>query len=534
MAFSIDEGFAYASRLRGRPEEINPSDWIIDWSDAPWPFKLYASGQPIRLTSGYPPWLGISEHTPHSLDAVGRMLFYAAGCTRVRSTPGGIAKSGPERPQPVNRDAQLSVRRALASGGGMYPAEMYIYARMVPELPVGLYHYNPASHTLLDLGLPVSDYAVAEALGIEDPSVLPSVVVIITNYFWKNFYKYGDFSYRLGAVDLGVALGRLHRLGRHAFGSVSAYFRFNDCQLNALLGLDGLEESAYVTLLLGTGQPLSRIETASVRAAPQTDLPAPQQLFTRQRSKRIKRSRDFDAMHQSVLSRCAILETGYAATTDHARTLPTPTIDIKLPQVAPLELEHVRNAILHRTSNGDLFTGDSVSANLLAMCLHEAEDALRQVRATAPDRCLPVPHLYCTVQRVEGIPAGVYSYHPASHTLTLIQPGYFGLALQAALRVRNINIDLSAFTIHVIDQLDFRDHPWGNRTYRVQQMCAGVVLDAVMVASSALGAGSHALLGFDTVQIDQLYKLDTSLGALAQICVGAARLGPYLEASVVA
>lgn len=528
MVFTVDEGFAYASRLRGSPQDINPPDWVIDWADAPWPFKVYSGGQRIRLGGGLPAWVPEIGQPQGDLAGLGWMLFYAAGCTRVRWTPEGLIQSAPERPLPLNRAAHLSVRRATASGGAMYPAEIYVCTRAIGGLPAALYHYDPAGHELLNLSYSISDQELCEALRIPEPSELRQTVLIITNYFWKNFYKYGDFSYRLGAVDLGVALGRLHRLGALIFGEARAHFGFNDRLVNELLGVEGLDESAYVVLTLGSAGPASRDGLP--------DRPANADvcgLTVRQRSRVIKRSRDFDAMHRSVVEGGEALIpappdcNGTQTDQDHGSV-------ISLPSVGSLSFEDLRGAILRRTSNGDLFTGEAIERVTLAACLQHAQDAIGRLRASTPDTHLPAPDLYCIVLRVVGVAAGAYRYDASTHALVPIRLGSFGAELQATLRIGNINLDLSACIIHVVDRLDFRDHAWGNRAYRVQQMVVGAALDAVMLAASAYGVGSHPLLGFDAVRADRLYALDTTpRGTLAQICVGTVHRGLSLEGSIV-
>jgi SagB-type dehydrogenase family enzyme len=147
---------------------------------------------------------------------------------------------------------------------------------------------------------------------------------------------------------------------------------------------------------------------------------------------------------------------------------------------------------------------------------------------------LPHPQLYCIVQRVQDIEAGVYKYQASTHTLIPIRTGHFSKDLQTALYGRNVNIELGAYTLHIADTLDFRESIWGNRAYRIQQMLVGAALDTVMLVSSDRKASSHALLGFNAELIDRLYALDDSpCGVLAQICVGTARRGLYREGSLI-
>lgn len=170
----------------------------------------------------------------------------------------------------------------------------------------------------------------------------------------------------------------------------------------------------------------------------------------------------------------------------------------------------------------------------LAVSLQETHKALQHLHKCFDANFLPSPLLYCIVQNVQGIEAGSYKYQASTHSLMPIRIGYFGADLQKAFYARNVNMQLSAYTIHIVDILDFRKSPYGNRTYRMQQMQVGAALDTIMLLSSACNAGSHVQLGFNAKLIDQMYALDDSpYGAQAQICVGTVRHGLYREGSII-
>ena len=68
--------------------------------------------------------------------------------------------------------------------------------------------------------------------------------------FWKNFFKYNNFAYRLQGLDAGVLMGQLLEVAKR-FGLASGvYFQFLDSAINHLLGLSELEESVYSVIPL--------------------------------------------------------------------------------------------------------------------------------------------------------------------------------------------------------------------------------------------------------------------------------------------
>ncbi|MCA9709527.1 MAG: nitroreductase family protein, partial [Myxococcales bacterium] len=201
---------------------------------------------------------------------------------------------------------------------------------------------------------------------------------------------------------------------------------------------------------------------------------------------------------------------------------------VALPSGPPLS--DLPTAIRARTSNGPQFCGQGVTAQALAAVLVEAAEAMTRLRQACGAEDLPSPGLGVVVQRVAGVAPGALRRDARTGQLVLVRSGALGLELQACSNLDNINLDLAAFTVHVIDALDFRRSPRGNRRYRIQQMLVGAALDGVMLACAALGLGSHPMLGFDAAGIDALYHLDgTGLGSQAQICVGVARPGHWLE-----
>jgi len=473
------------------------------------------------LPGGRPSWVPAANQagTEWDLAALGETLFLTLGCTRVRWQPQGAHRlRGAVLP---TREFALRPRRALASGGALYPAEIYLYVRSLNGIASGLYHYDAARHAVKELPGQRCDELLVRVLGL-DPTRLPRVAAVVANSFLKNFYKYRDFSYRLGAVDVGIAVGRLQRLAETGLGDARVKFDFDDESLNRIFGLDTPTESAYAALLLGGGfaASVSRGGVPTGTAVRRTPQPRP-------------RSADFDAMHASAV---AVL--GINGRTGGESPGPRPVVagaegGTALPSLPPPTRQELRHAIARRTCNGPLFSGAPVPVGVLADSLSEAGRALGRVRVASLDLGLPSPRLLCIAQRVLGLAPGAYAYDGGNHALRVLREGDLGRDMQAALYSDNLNVDLGAFAIHVIDELDFRPNVRGTRTYRVQQMLVGVACDAVMLSASRWGLGSQPLLGFDAARIDMLYGLEGSaIGVLAHVSVGHARRGRYLEASV--
>lgn len=531
--------FAYAGRLRGDPSEINPPGWLIDWDKAPWNVKVYDGGTRTRLPGAVPAWLP-SAAGPASapgerslLDVLGPLLFQAAGITRVRWSPGGVILSSPERPAAVQPGRRLGSRRAVPSGGAMYPAELYLVLAAPDASGEGrsrLCHYDPARHELTDLAHPAAAPAFRTALS-SPPAQWPPVLVVVTNRFLKNVHKYGNFAYRLGAVDLGVVLSRVLRLGQDAFGVVRTWFDFDDEAVATLLGLDLDEEAPYAVAGLGELPHSTRWPGPGPVARPHP--PA-----VRERAAGARPPEAFGAVHRAAAAVGAPLTAGTRATRD---TSPPEPYDggraaAAHPLPSPRSWRYTfREAIARRTSNGHLFSGAALAEETLGTILSAGTGALATVINNTAGIPAPEPVLYCAVHAVSGVAAGCYRYDSLAHALVPAHTAGHETAreLQAALYARSVNTELAAFTVHVADVLDFRADSRGARAYRVQQMVVGAAIEGVTLAAAGMGAGSHPLLGFDAARVDRLYGLDgTSRGVLAQVCVGGVRTATSIEGSV--
>jgi SagB-type dehydrogenase family enzyme len=167
---------------------------------------------------------------PLPLDALAYMLWAAQGIT-------ALAGNHPLRTAP--------------SAGALYPVETYVSIQNVADLPPGLYHFNVADFELelMRSGSQADDLATA-CLN-QGFLTRAAAVLIWTAVYRRNASKYGERGLRYVLLDAGhICQNTL--LAAEATGAcgcpVAAFF---DEELNKLLGLDGVEESAIY--LAGVG-----------------------------------------------------------------------------------------------------------------------------------------------------------------------------------------------------------------------------------------------------------------------------------------
>ncbi|AGB17614.1 nitroreductase [Halovivax ruber XH-70] len=146
--------------------------------------------------------------------------------------------------------------RSYASGGALYPVEIYLaVVHGDDDLDRGLYYYVPDDHELRvlrrDDELPDRmDDLFALSEDVFDPAT-SSVVFMLTGAFWRSMAKYGPRGYRYILQESGH-LGQNILLSAAAMELVSLpVAAFKDDSVNEYLDVDGVNEAVVYTLCVG-------------------------------------------------------------------------------------------------------------------------------------------------------------------------------------------------------------------------------------------------------------------------------------------
>jgi SagB-type dehydrogenase family enzyme len=165
----------------------------LDWASKPNPYKEY-------------PGVELEALPPH-LD---RLLRLGAGVSRSR------------------RGYDF---RTYSSAGALYPIEVYV------ATAGGLLHFHPRELGLRRLG----DEDVRDQLGGGE------TVLALTGILWRTAWKYDARGYRHLFWDAGTMLANLLELTP---GEARVLTGFVDDEVNAVLGVDGIDEAALALLQL--------------------------------------------------------------------------------------------------------------------------------------------------------------------------------------------------------------------------------------------------------------------------------------------
>jgi SagB-type dehydrogenase family enzyme len=141
--------------------------------------------------------------------------------------------------------------RTAPSAGALYPIETYLVVNNVSDLETGVYHYSIRIHQLEQLACKdLRRQITAAALGQRMCGSAP-VVFVWSAVFGRCKWKYGQRAYRYIYLDAGhiaenLALAAVSlNLGSCEIGALY------DDQVNAILGIDGIQESVICMATVG-------------------------------------------------------------------------------------------------------------------------------------------------------------------------------------------------------------------------------------------------------------------------------------------
>lgn len=141
--------------------------------------------------------------------------------------------------------------RSCPSAGALYPVETYLILNSVEDIEQGIYHYNIRFHALDQLQKGDFRLKIARASLDQDMAFAANAVFVWTALFARAKWKYGQRAYRYVYLDAGhiaqsLALAAVSlRLGSCQIGALY------DEEINALLDLDGVEESVLYMSVVG-------------------------------------------------------------------------------------------------------------------------------------------------------------------------------------------------------------------------------------------------------------------------------------------
>jgi SagB-type dehydrogenase family enzyme len=229
----------------------------LDWEHKPATHKRYPSAPNVALSppqteDGASIWEALSQRRsirrfqdkPLPEAALSQLLWAAQGITGRTINVHNVRN--------VRRIGRGVGFRTAPSAGALYPVETYLVIHTVEGIEPGVYHYAVEHHELDQLRTGDFRMDVARSALDQDMAYRANVVFVWTAVFERSKWKYRQRAYRYVYLDAGhiaqnVALGAV-ALG---LGSCQIAALYDD-EVNALLGIDGIEESAIYMTVVGT------------------------------------------------------------------------------------------------------------------------------------------------------------------------------------------------------------------------------------------------------------------------------------------
>jgi SagB-type dehydrogenase family enzyme len=215
----------------------------LGWAAKPETYKRYPSAPKIPLSppqteDGTPIWDVLRRR--RSVRQFQDMPLQEAELSQLLWAAQGITQSLPN-----------FGLRTTPSAGALYPVETYLVVNAVEGIESGVYHYNVERHALDQLKAGGFGVDIARAALDQDMAYRANVVLVWTAIFGRCKWKYRQRAYRYIYLDAGhiaqnVALAAV-ALGLGSCQIAALY----DEEANALLGVDGVEESTIYMTTVG-------------------------------------------------------------------------------------------------------------------------------------------------------------------------------------------------------------------------------------------------------------------------------------------
>ena len=500
-------------------EKLHPPGWEVDWEDAPLTYKLYQNVPSYPLSLEVPLSLeNRKKNVTLNAELMGHFLWYVYGLTQISQA----------MTIPTDKDLLLqSFRRFPPSGGALYPNELYVYLK-VEDLPVGVYHYDVAHHQLVLLREGNYDSYIEKALGNRYNLADSFATIMVSTVFWKNFFKYHYFSYRLQGLDTGVLIGQLLEVAKCFHFKPTVCFQFLDESVHHLLGMNQQEESVYALIPLSTKTLFSNKSSHPLTANELSKQLPPIQHQHYMRSKKVKEYPMIVQMNQA---------SQFHSTTSFVQRNGKERVERGGPKVAlPLLAEKTSDlaTVCKKRFSPEMdFTWGQVNSLQLSSLLKQSTASFSYQNDLDEQMLQNRVWIYLTLHHLDDVVDGAYFYDSTSHTLRRISEGDFRVQMQYGMTMDNVNLQQVPICLHVAGDRHFLTSIYGYRGYRILQMEAGMLVQRILLTATAMGLGGHPLLGFDVKNCDQLYRMEeVGHSTFIQIPIGQVQSRPWLKASL--
>ncbi len=408
----------------------------LDPTNRPAPFKRYRELE----THPLPRDIGAGQPGHFDERALGRLLFLAAGVSRVSDSP-------------VFEDRTYF--RTTMSAGNLHPVELYLVAGAVGDVAAGVHHYDPLGHGLTPLRAGDFD----------------GVALVLTGIPWRTAWKYGERGYRHLYWDAGGIVANLLAVTEADGIRAHVFAGFSDDDVARVVGVDGTTEFPLAVVTIGSD------------VLPKWDVDDGPPL-------------DVEPISPRPIAFPLIEATQGAGVVDEVDRWRAAAVDLGEPSRSERPegpaSEPIEEVILRRGSTR-LFERATAPRELLD---HGMAMASRPVPADFVGHGRTMLEHNLVVHGVDGVAPGAYRWRAAAAELEVVHHGDYRAEAELLCLRQPLGGD-SAFTVLHCADLDSVVGALGTRGYRAAQLEAGIAAGRLSLAAFALGFGATGLTFFD-------------------------------------
>jgi SagB-type dehydrogenase family enzyme len=489
--------WAYHDATKHTVLSVRSGDHVMDLTNQPRPWKLYADDLPIVqlsrsvATSGVAALDAIGSRTTEprpslTFDDLRAVLLLSAGTTKTLAIPGGEMRF-----------------RAAACTGALYHIELYLVTVAVEGLAAGVYHYGVHDNSLRLLREGDLRRSLVDATAANPAASSAESLIVYTTTYWRNAWKYASRAYRHAFWDAGTVIAHTLAIASARNLAPSVLTGFVDDDVNRLIGATPGHEAAVAIVTLGSDQ------------GPEPSLPTIAQL----------------SMEEMPLSRTeivfpAIAEMHHASSLSgeemrswlspfrpNRRRWPGTAIDLPSPLTSTQGIEET---IVKRGSSrrfdGSAVTKEAFSTILASALGHVPLDATTLAEAALAE-------VFVIVNAVDGLESGAYVYDRAETGLHQLKHGETREVMSHLALDQSLGGD-AAFNIYFLVDLNALLPHLGNRAYRVAQLAASIAAGRAYLAAYSLELGATGLTFYDDEVITYLGDDAQSLSVMFLLAVG--------------
>ncbi|WDZ84151.1 nitroreductase family protein [Micromonospora cathayae] len=535
---------------------MEPLNFVVDWADQPSRHTSYPGAPRLPLPADPPELPTLRQlFTGTDLPAAEGWTLPSLGAL-LRLSYGVL-----DRRMTINWNQDIGKRahfehavwgRGTASGGGMYPVELYLVAGASGPLLPGVYHYHTGQHVLERLLVgDVADTVRAALAGpgrtgdgttAEDAGDGADTFLLASIRFWKNAFKYNSFCYHVVTQDLGAMLGSWDLLAPALGAPLRRHLAFDPAPVDRLLGFDSDAESVFAVVPVrwrdagpaatrpdAAGGTAARPDAAGTAARPAAGSAAgpddartaagsqpagPGDVRVRhtpfERSRTVVEFPQVTAVHRAAATNTAAGPAAVAAASPV--DLPGEPIGLPAPQLDRLD-RPLSTVLAARHSSFGRFRRppDLTAAELGTTLAFAAVGGHHPSDVKGPDGGPGLTRLWVFANHVDGLATGGYAYHADRHALLPAgaEPeGGMSAFLQQQYFLTNYTMGQVGAVLAISARPDAVLDAFGPRGYRILNAEIGTVAQRAYLSATAQRLGCGAVLGFDNVAMNTVLGLD--------------------------